>query len=182
MLCTIHAVAGISLSGERVATMIRSTSSGETPPISRAFLAASAQKSEVVSCSSAIRRSLIPVLETIHSSEVSTIFSMSLLVTTREGTPDSSSEGGATGDTADGNDVGGTPAGDTATGDTSTDGTSADGAAGDAPSGDGDTGDAADTNVSGDEEEAAAGSAGGTDANGETTPEGDAPEGNPMLD
>ncbi len=47
-----------------------------------ARIAATAAMEAVVSCAAATRRSRIPVRDTIHSSEVSTIFSRSWLVST----------------------------------------------------------------------------------------------------
>src|SRR3954468_16731715 len=55
------------------------------PPFCIARIAARVAISEVNSFSAAMRRSLIPVRERIHSSEVSTIFSNSALVRTRSG-------------------------------------------------------------------------------------------------
>src|SRR4051812_39918430 len=73
------------MSGVTVATMIRSISSAVMPAFSSAFCAALAAMSLVHSSSAAMRRSLMPVRERIHSSEVSTIFSNSALVRTRSG-------------------------------------------------------------------------------------------------
>src|SRR2546425_7587475 len=69
-----------------VAQIIRSISSSRTPACSIARRAASVPMSDVHIQSGAMRRSLIPVRVTIHSSVVSTIFSRSALVSTRSGT------------------------------------------------------------------------------------------------
>ena len=82
--CSIVAVAGKILSGVVVARIIRSISEALIPAISRAFLLASKAKSQVLS-SVTILLSLIPVLEVIHSSEVSRVCSRSLLVITLDG-------------------------------------------------------------------------------------------------
>ena len=80
------AVAGIGMSGVTVARTIRCTSSGATPAASIACRPASMAKGDNVSSSPATRRSLIPLRVRIHSSEVSTIFSRSALVSTPSGT------------------------------------------------------------------------------------------------
>src|ERR1035438_9905394 len=77
---TQQAVAGVGMSGVMVAMMINSRSVGFRPASARALLAASVAISEVVCPGAATWRSLIPVRVTIHSSEVSTIFSISWLV------------------------------------------------------------------------------------------------------
>ncbi len=76
------------MSGETVPTMITSRSSGRVFAISSARIAAFGAMSEVTSPGAAIRRSLMPVRSVIHSSDVSTIFSRSLLVRTFSGTYD----------------------------------------------------------------------------------------------
>src|SRR6185295_4314898 len=82
----VHDVAGMGMSGVTVAQMIRSTSAGGTPAASSAWRHASVANWDMTSPSPAIRRSRMPVRVVIHSSLVSTIFSRSRLVTTREGT------------------------------------------------------------------------------------------------
>ena len=66
--------------------MIRSRSFGSRPAFASASCAALVDMPELVSPSSAMRRSRIPVRETIHSSVVSTICSRSKLVSTLDGT------------------------------------------------------------------------------------------------
>ena len=83
--CTRQAVAGKNMSGEAVATRMRSISSAAIPACCNAANAAAAPMSLVCSPSAAIRRSLIPVREVIQSSEVSTIFSSSAFVRMRSG-------------------------------------------------------------------------------------------------
>ena len=56
------------------------------PARASAWRLALIERVEAVSCGAAIRRSLMPDRETIHSSEVSTIFSRSALVRTFSGT------------------------------------------------------------------------------------------------
>ncbi len=73
------------MSGVAVATMTRSRSSGATPACSSAFRAAGRARSLAASSGAAIRRSLIPVRVTIHSSVVSTITSRSAFVSTLSG-------------------------------------------------------------------------------------------------
>ena len=73
-------VAGNAMSGVMVAVMIRSMSSGVSPASLIASLAASTPRSLVATSLEAMRLSLIPVREVIHSSEVSTIFARSLFV------------------------------------------------------------------------------------------------------
>ena len=80
-----QAVAGKNMSGDAVAQRIRSTSAAKTPACSSAARAAAAPRSLVCSPSPAIRRSLMPVRDVIHSSLVSTIFSISAFVMTRAG-------------------------------------------------------------------------------------------------
>ncbi len=82
---TRQAVAGKIMSGVIVATMMSSTSVGSRPRRSRASRAARTARSLVAVPGSARRRSRIPVRVRIHSSDVSTIFSRSALVTTRSG-------------------------------------------------------------------------------------------------
>ncbi len=55
-------------------------SSGSMPAVRIARIAATAAIDAVVSCAAATRRSRMPVRDTIHSSEVSTIRSRSALV------------------------------------------------------------------------------------------------------
>ena len=74
------------MSGVMVATMIMSICSALTPASSIARKAAFVPRSAVNSSSAARRRSRIPVRDTIHSLEVSTIFSRSALVSTFSGT------------------------------------------------------------------------------------------------
>src|SRR5262245_15349675 len=78
--------AGIIWSGVTVPTTIRSRSSGLSLAAASARFPASKAMSDVASPSAAYRRSLIPVRWTIHSSEVSTIFSNQAFGTTRAGT------------------------------------------------------------------------------------------------
>jgi hypothetical protein len=81
-----HAVAGNGWSPVTVAQTTRSSSSGAILASSRAWRAA-ASANELVTCSgAAMRRSRMPVRWTIHSSDVSTIFSRSKLVSRRSGT------------------------------------------------------------------------------------------------
>ena len=77
---TSAAVDGIQKSGVRVASRIRSISSGSIPAVRIARIAATAAMEAVVSCAAATRRSRIPVRDTIHSSDVSTNRSRSRLV------------------------------------------------------------------------------------------------------
>ncbi len=65
--------------------MMTSMSSGSRPAVRIARSPATAPIEAVVSCAAATRRSRMPVRATIHSSEVSTIRSMSALVSTCEG-------------------------------------------------------------------------------------------------
>ena len=81
-----HAVFGNGMSGVMVATMMRSSCPAVTPAIFMARSAALAPRSEVNSSAAAMRRSLMPVREVIHSSVVSTIFSRSALVKIFSGT------------------------------------------------------------------------------------------------
>ena len=71
-LCTLHAVEGIILSGDVVATIIISILSGIHPAIFNAFFAALTAKSTVPSPVE-ILLSDMPVLFIIHSCDVSTI-------------------------------------------------------------------------------------------------------------
>jgi hypothetical protein len=84
--CTRQAVEGNGMSGVMVATMTRSICSAVTPAIFIARWAALAARSEVNSSFAAMRRSLMPVRDVIHSSEVSTIFSRSAFVRIFSGT------------------------------------------------------------------------------------------------
>src|SRR5512133_1897612 len=77
---TIQEVAGKGKSGVTVPRTIISSSVASMPAMSRARREASTAKVEVNSPSTAIRRCLIPVLDVIHSSLVSTIRSRSRLV------------------------------------------------------------------------------------------------------
>src|ERR1051325_7452348 len=83
--CTRHAVEGNGMSGVMVATRMGSSCSPVTPAIFIARCAAFVAKSEVNSSAEASRRSLMPVREVIHSSDVSTIFSRSKFVNTFAG-------------------------------------------------------------------------------------------------
>ena len=67
----------MGISGEIVAMMMRSRSLGCSPAAVKAFFEASVAISELHSSGRAILRSWIPVRVTIHSSVVSTNFSMS---------------------------------------------------------------------------------------------------------
>ena len=60
-------------------------SSGSMPAVRIARMDATAAIEAVVSCAAATRRSRMPVRDTIHSSEVSTIFSRSAFVRTCDG-------------------------------------------------------------------------------------------------
>ena len=82
--CTRDAQEGLAASGVIVATMINSMDSGERLLFSTKRFAAIVAKSLVV-CSFAQYRVLIPVLFTIHSSEVSTRFAQSSFVITDVG-------------------------------------------------------------------------------------------------
>ncbi|MPM76715.1 hypothetical protein SDC9_123714 [bioreactor metagenome] len=84
--CTMQATEGKAISGETVPTIMRSISSAFTPASSNARSAALVAKSDVAWRASATRRARIPVRSTIHSSDVSNIFSKSLLVTIFSGT------------------------------------------------------------------------------------------------
>jgi hypothetical protein len=64
---------------------MRSISRASTPASAIASFAARMARSLAASSGFAIRRSLMPVLVTIHSSEVSTIFSRSKLDSTPSG-------------------------------------------------------------------------------------------------
>ena len=77
---------GKNISGVAVATIIVPTSLALICASFNAFFAATIDISEVAVFSSTKRRSLIPVRVVIHSSDVSTIFSKSALVTTLSGT------------------------------------------------------------------------------------------------
>ena len=74
------------MSGVTVAQMIRSRSSALSLALASAFRAASYARCEDAVPSSAILRSRMPVRDTIHSSDVSTIDSSSALVKIRSGT------------------------------------------------------------------------------------------------
>src|SRR6267154_1151922 len=78
-------VAGIGTSGVTVAQMRRSRSEARTPEARSASSAARVAKRDIGSDSVATWRSRIPVRERIHSSEVSTIRSRSVLVRTLSG-------------------------------------------------------------------------------------------------
>src|SRR6266850_1921401 len=86
--CTRQAVDGNCMSGVSVATTIKSIWSAVTPAIFIARSAACVARSEVNSFAAQMRRSLMPVRVVIHSSEVSTFFSSSALVSTLTGTYD----------------------------------------------------------------------------------------------
>ena len=83
--CTKAAVEGNCMSPLMVPMMIPSRSFGSTPAIASASFDAASERSEHASWSAAMRRSRMPVRVTIHSSDVSTIFSRSKLVRTRAG-------------------------------------------------------------------------------------------------
>ena len=84
--CKIQAVDGVLLSAEIVATIIISSSSAETLASSNALCAAIKAKSDVACSGAQMRLSLIPVRSVIHSSLVSTNFSISALVRIFSGT------------------------------------------------------------------------------------------------
>ena len=79
------AVDGIGCSTVAVARTSSSTSSGATPASAIARLPASTAIVATLSPSDTTCRSRMPVRDMIHSSEVSTILSKSLLVSTRSG-------------------------------------------------------------------------------------------------
>src|SRR5207247_6320422 len=81
----MQAVAGIGMSGVTVAQTIRSMSEADRWAEASASCAARVANCDMYSSSRAMRRSRIPVREVIQSSEVSTIFSRSALVSTRDG-------------------------------------------------------------------------------------------------
>ncbi len=81
-----HAVAGNSMSGVTVATIMASTSSGPSCFAAISRRTASAPMLAVLSPGAARRRSRMPVRVTIQSSEVSRVRASSALVTTRSGT------------------------------------------------------------------------------------------------
>src|SRR5688572_7067778 len=83
--CTVQAIEGRMRSGVTVATKMWSTSWTSTPAASSAFFAASVARSEFSWPGATMRRSRMPVRVTIHSSDVSTIFSRSALDSTRSG-------------------------------------------------------------------------------------------------
>src|SRR2546428_2134170 len=85
---TMQEVAGIGMSGVTVAQTIRSMSDADMPAAVKASCAARVANCDMYSSSRAMRRSRIPVREVIHSSEVSTIFSRSALVSTWDGRDD----------------------------------------------------------------------------------------------
>ena len=85
--CTMQAVAGKSMSGVTVATMMRSSSSAAIPRRSRHSRAARRRELAGGRARLHVRGAAgCPVRVRIHSSVVSTIFSRSALVTTRSGT------------------------------------------------------------------------------------------------
>jgi hypothetical protein len=83
--CMSHAVDGSSRSGVAVDSTITSTSPGWMPARSMAMRLARAAISAAPMSASAMRRSRMPVRSKIHSSDVSTSFSMSAFVITRSG-------------------------------------------------------------------------------------------------
>ena len=83
---TCAAVLGNNVSGVTVATIIKSKSFAPILHVFNALLTAIEAISEVVSSLDAILLSIIPVLDCIHSSEVSTIFVISKFVNTFFGT------------------------------------------------------------------------------------------------
>src|SRR6266571_248070 len=85
LLWTMQAVAGIGMSGVTVAHTIRSMSEADMRADSSASCAARVANCDMYSSARAMRRSRIPVRDLIQSSEVSTIFSRSALVSTRDG-------------------------------------------------------------------------------------------------
>ncbi len=82
---TRQAVDGKGMSEVAVAMRMMSRSSGVMPASASARFVASMARSLVACSGFAIRRSLIPVRETIHSSEVSSIRSKSAFVSTTSG-------------------------------------------------------------------------------------------------
>ena len=84
--CTRQAVAGKTMSGVTVPTTMRSSSEAAMPRRSRASRAAGTQMALVGVPGSTMCRRSMPVRVRIHSSEVSTNFSRSALVSTRSGT------------------------------------------------------------------------------------------------
>ena len=89
---TRQAVLGKNMSGVVVPTTRNSMSDGVRCAWAIALRAASAARSDVATPSSAMWRSRTPVRLRIHSSDVSTIASRSLLVSTRGGTEIASEE------------------------------------------------------------------------------------------
>src|SRR5689334_16085615 len=83
--CTVHAIDGRMRSGVTVPTKMWSTSWTVRPAISSARVAAANARSELSWPSATMRRSRMPVRVTIHSSEVSTIFSRSKFDRIRSG-------------------------------------------------------------------------------------------------
>ena len=79
-------MAGKSMSGVTVATMMASMSPGPSWRSAMSRRTASAPIVEVVSPGAPIRRSRIPVRVMIHSSEVSRLCASSALLSTRSGT------------------------------------------------------------------------------------------------
>src|SRR5688572_22169205 len=83
--CTVQDIDGRMRSGVTVAMKMWSTSWTSRPAASSALRAASVAMSELSTPDSIMRRSRMPVRVTIHSSEVSTIFSRSAFDNTRSG-------------------------------------------------------------------------------------------------
>src|ERR1017187_1532324 len=70
LACAMHADEGALRSGVEVATIIKSISFGSSPAEEIAFRPARAARSDVYSSGSAMHRSRIPNVSTIHSGEV----------------------------------------------------------------------------------------------------------------
>src|ERR1022692_4704839 len=70
LACAMHADEGALRSGVEVATIIKSISFGSSPAEAIAFRPARAARSDVYSSGSAMHRSRIPNVSTIHSGEV----------------------------------------------------------------------------------------------------------------
>src|SRR5271166_1572136 len=86
LACAMHAEDGALRSGVEVATMIKSISFGSSPAEAIASKPAQAARSDVYSSGSAMRRSRIPKVSTIHSGEVGKSPINSSFVTTLAGT------------------------------------------------------------------------------------------------
>src|SRR5271167_3355683 len=86
LACAMHAEDGALRSGVEVATMIKSISFGSSSAEAIAFRPAQVARSDVYSSGSAMCRSRIPKVSTIHSGEVGKSPTNSSFVTTLAGT------------------------------------------------------------------------------------------------